>query len=339
METRRGILTAGTWCVDTNKIVTHWPEEDGIAEYRTESREGGGAACNLALDMRALDPTLPVETIAVVGNDENGAWLRSVAVDAGIDARQMRMIEGAPTHISDAFVSELTRRRTHIHRPGAADLLEPDHFDFRSTKAKLLHLGMPGCHQLMDATSDDGNGWVTVLRRAKQAGLRTNLEVASVSPETLRRVVVPCFPFLDILMVNDAEIGALTGIRTITDGKTDLDACSWAAQSALTDGAMAIVVVHSPSGAVVVERGKEPISQRPVPIPRDFIAGTNGAGDAFAAGVLYRLHEDWTLSASLILGHATAAASLRDVSATKGVVPWANCLALAGEWGMHGPLH
>ena len=30
---RRGFVTGGTWCVDINKIVSHWPKEDGLAEY------------------------------------------------------------------------------------------------------------------------------------------------------------------------------------------------------------------------------------------------------------------------------------------------------------------
>jgi sugar/nucleoside kinase (ribokinase family) len=135
---------------------------------------------------------MPLETIGVVGNDENGRWLRELADNARIGTRQMHVVPGERTHISDAFVSSATRRRTHIHRPGVAELLNPQHFDFSATTGKLLHLGMPGCHRTMDESRGaDGNGWVTVLRAARAAGIKTNLEVASVNPGTLRRVVLP----------------------------------------------------------------------------------------------------------------------------------------------------
>ena len=40
-STRRGFVTGGTWCVDINKVVSHWPQEDGLAEYLGEERANG----------------------------------------------------------------------------------------------------------------------------------------------------------------------------------------------------------------------------------------------------------------------------------------------------------
>ncbi|URK89388.1 hypothetical protein LP421_33755 (plasmid) [Rhizobium sp. RCAM05350] len=184
--------------------------EDGIAEYGMESRQGGGCACNLALDVRALDPTLPIETITLVGDDENGAWLRKLATDARIGTKQMHVVQGQQTHVSDAYVSSTTRRRTHLHRPGVGDLLDPSHFDFDATYGKYLHLGMPGCHRSLDThQQSDENGWSQILQKAKAAGIKTNLELASIEPETMRRIVFPCLHHLDMLVVNDLEIGSL----------------------------------------------------------------------------------------------------------------------------------
>jgi sugar/nucleoside kinase (ribokinase family) len=334
MPGRSGIITAGTWCVDTNKVVDFWPAEDGIAEYGAETREGGGSACNLALDVRALDADMPLETIGVVGDDENGRWLRELADNARIGTRQMHVVPGERTHISDAFVSSATRRRTHIHRPGVAELLNPQHFDFSATTGKLLHLGMPGCHRTMDESRGaDGNGWVTVLRAARAAGIKTNLEVASVNPQTLRRVVLPCLPHLDMLIVNDAEIGAVSGLPTISDGVPDLAMCARAAATIIERGSMELIVIHSPAGAVALPRGGSPHFAAAVAVPSAAIAGANGAGDAFAAGVLYGIHENWLLPDFVKLGHAAAAASLRRVSTTGSVENWRACLQLASDWG------
>ncbi len=334
MAGRSGIITAGTWCVDTNRVVETWPAEDGIAEYGSETRQGGGSACNLAFDMRALDPDIAIETITVVGDDENGAWLRVLADRARINTRQMHVLIGEQTHVSDAYVSRNTRRRTHLHRPGVAALLDPGHFDFSLTAGRLLHLGMPGCHRRLDEVGgSDGNGWLRILRSAKAAGVRTNLELASVASDLLRDIVIPCLACLDTLVINDLEVGALSGLTTVTAGVTDLMACKRAAADILDRGSMDLVVVHCPAGAVALPRGSPALFQAPVAVPPSSIAGTNGAGDAFAAGLLYGLHENWPLIEALKLGHAAAAASLRDASTTASVLSWRACLELAAEWG------
>ena len=68
----------------------------------------------------------------------------------------------------------------------------------------------------MDAPwQGDANGWVTTLKKARAAGLQTNLELASIAPERLAALVRPCLPHLDLLVVNDHEIGGIAGIETV----------------------------------------------------------------------------------------------------------------------------
>jgi fused signal recognition particle receptor len=67
--------------------------------------------------------------------------------------------------------------------------------------------------------------------------------------------------------------------------------------------------------------------------PVIMVAGVNGAGDAFAAGLLYFWHEGKPVEDALRLGHATAAASMRAVSTSASVVGADAALALAKAWG------
>ena len=331
---RRGFITGGTWCVDYNKRVSFWPGEDGIAEYLGEERAGGGSGCNLALDMRRLDRSMPVETISLVGDDEAGRFLLQAADEAGVDRRQMQVTSAAGTQITDAFVSEKTKRRVHLFASGAANLLTPEHFDFSATRARWLHLGLPGVHARMDgAAGPDANGWVSVLKKARAAGLKTNLELCSLAPEILARLARPCLPHLDALIVNDSEIAALSSIQTITDGVTDPAACERAARHVLEHGAMQLVAAHWPAMAVAVTRDGAALRMASVSVPPDEALGANGAGDAFASGLLYGLHEGWALEDCLRLAHAAAAASLRSLSTTGAVEDWRACLALAQNWG------
>lgn len=336
---RRGFIAGGTWCIDRNRKIDAWPREDSVGIAWGLEERGGGPACNLAIDIKRLDPSIAVETIGIVGDDDGGRKLLAEADRAGLERRQMHVSREAPTHATEAFISQASGQRTHISDLGVSALLSPDHFDFSTTQARFMHLGLPGIHPVMDGRwNEDANGWVTVLKAARRVGLETNLELCTVSPERLRTLILPCLPYLDTLIVNDSEIGALAEMPTLRDGLTDVDACAAAAASVLTQGSMHLVTIHFPQGALAVPRDGQAIFVPSVAVPPDAIIGPNGAGDAFAAGFLYGLHEDWPLTDALWLGHAAAACSLRSAGTTDGLASWRECLDVAERWGRRASL-
>jgi len=336
---RRGFITGGSWCVDRNKLIEFWPEEDSICEILSEERRNGGSGSNLAIDMKKLDPEMPVETIGLLGDDDDGRFLLAEADRHGVGRRQLALSNAAPTHYTECFGSKRTGRRTHMTFNGVGALLSPDHFDFGSTRARILHLGLPGVHRTMDAPwQDEANGWVAVLKKARAAGLMTNLELVSVAPPRIVALARPCLPFLDLMVVNDHEIGGLGGEITVTPQGTDIDACLRAMQSVLAEGTLRIVVVHFPKGALALDRDGRVIKQPSLRVPPTEIVGANGAGDAFAAGFLYGFHEGWATADCLALAHAAAGASLRGISTTGTVEAWQTCLSLAKTWGAREPI-
>ena len=210
----------------------------------------------------------------------------------------------------------------------------PGHFDFSATRARWLHLGLPGVHARMDApTADAANGWSAVLKAARRAGLKTNLELVTIARERLAALGRPCLPHLDLLVVNDFEIGALAGSETRRDGAADPKAILAALRVALDAGAMDLAVAHFPEGAVALARNGAVHALGSVAMPRESIVGVNGAGDCFAAGLLYGLHEGFEIARCLALGHAAAAASMREAPTTTGVMAWRDCLAAAENRG------
>ena len=334
MSDRFGFLTAGTFCLDRNITVDHWPEEDMIATVRAVEPAGGGSACNFAVDMRRLDPTVPVEIQTLVGADTDGDFMVAVAETHGIDTTGIARTTEAHTQTTDAYHSSDTGRRTHILFEGTAPLMTPEHFDFSTTRARFLHLGLPGIHRQMDAPwEDDPNGWVTVLRRAQTAGLETNLELVSTSAEHLRQTIPPCLPHLTTLVCNDFEIGALASAETVSGGVTDVAAVEAAARQVIAAGAMELVAVHFTAGAVLVTRDGETVFGPSVRVPAEDHRGANGAGDAFAAGFFYGRHKGWSHPRCLRMGHATSAASLRAPGTYEAVETADAVLALAERWG------
>lgn len=334
VDSRRGFVTGGCWCVDRNKTIPFWPSEDMSVPVSDSVLRGGGSACNFAIDIRKLDPDMPVETIGLIGDDAEGRFLAAQADQYGIGRRGLRITAQAPTHVTDAFQSLQSGRRTHIFHDGTSALLSPDHFDFTDTRARILHLGLPGIHAIMDAPwQGEANGWVAVLKRARAAGLATNLELVTIARDKLAALAVPCLPHLDTLIVNDFEIGALAGTATVRDGVTDQAACRSAARHVLEQGAMDVVVVHYVEGAILLARDGTEITKPSIRVPPEAFQGANGAGDAFAAGFLYGHHQGWDWGRALILAHAAAAACLRSITTVDGMATVAGCLRLAETWG------
>ena len=331
---RHGFVTGGTWCVDHNMTIEAWPEEESATRILGTESRGGGSACNFAVDMRRLAPEIDVATIGLLGDDADGRLLRGVARDHGIDDALLTEVEGATTHRTWAFTARRNGRRTHLFEADASDRLSPEHFTFEGMRARTLHLGLPGTHARLDAPwGDHASGWVAVLDAARRAGLETNLEVMSVGADEIRRLVRPCLPQLDTLVVNDVEIGALAGIGTVEAGTTDLAAVGEALRMVMALGPMRLVVVHFPEGAIAMARDGGRRFQPSVAMPPEAVVGTNGAGDAFAAGLFCAIHRREELGRALALAHAAAAASLRATGTYDAVCSAEECLRLAA---LHG---
>ena len=331
---RQGFISAGCWCVDHNKTVPFWPQEDMAVSVTSLVRSGGGSACNFGINMRCLDADMPVETIGLVGDDFDGQFLREQAHRHGVGHERMQVTGAAPTMFTEAFQSLASGRRTHIVNAGVADLLSPDHFDFSGMNGRILHLGLPGLHAVMDAPwQDQANGWVAVLRKARAVGLETNLELVGATPERLREIVLPCLPYLDTLVVNDYEIGALARLPTVQQGGTDPQACLQAASKVLALGSMQFVVVHFVAGAVLLTRDGQALFKASVNVPEGAFRGANGAGDAFASGFMYGWHQGWQHEHSLTLAHAAAAAAICSEMTSGATGSVAECLVQANAWG------
>ena len=329
---RHGFICAGCWTVDRIKITNLWPEQEALARIRSVERQGGGSAHNVGIDLKKLDPSIPVSTVGVIGADEDGDYLHNQALAHDINVDLLHRSSSGTTSYTDVITVADTGKRTFFHYPGTNDLLSADDFDFTHSSARILHLGLLSVHEFMDkAQSDSSNGWSQVLKRAQSHGIETSIEMVSIQPQRNRELAYPCLPWLDYLVVNDLEIGALGRMETVINGHTNVDACAEAAKRVLDMGSMRYVTVHYPMGALCVTRNQTLHSSMSYDVPQSLIAGTVGAGDAFASGFLYAMHENWSIDDALELGHVVAASSLRSPNTVDSVESIQECQRFAAR--------
>jgi sugar/nucleoside kinase (ribokinase family) len=171
-----------------------------------------------------------------------------------------------------------------------------------------------------------------LLKSASDKKLITSTDLVSVERADLPEIVFPALPHLDFLFLNELEAGRLLG-DTLTDpsGKILLENARRAVRQLASRGIRKAVILHFPEGVVAAEPGGALHTQGAVRLPAEDIAGTVGAGDAFASGVLYGIHEGWTLPDCLELGVCVAAQSLRSNTASEAIGPWKTCLQPEGS--------
>jgi sugar/nucleoside kinase (ribokinase family) len=172
-----------------------------------------------------------------------------------------------------------------------------------------------------------------LLAEAQQAGLKTSVDVVSEDSDRFSSVVSPALKHVDYCILNEIEAGKTAGFKIRqADGQLDTVSVKHAAGALLQMGVKEVVVIHFPEGAFARTRKGDDFWQSSLNLPAKYIAGTAGAGDAFCAGVLYGLHEDWELSRGLLTGVCAAAASLSHPTCTDGMTDLNSCLALAKKY-------
>lgn len=334
---RAGVLCAGTILVDVGKVIDAYPALDHLATIEQVSVSTGGPGLNMAVDLRMLGATFPIGVLGAVGDDEHAAFILAECARLDINMAGVRTMTGAATSFTDAMIERDGGRRTFFHHSGANALFDASTADLQTSGAQILHAGAPGIHPVMDSwRPDGGNGWSALLQRAQSAGLHTNLELVSLEPHRIAEVALPCLPYLDSIVINELEAGALTGVDApvpTVDGPVDWPALEAMALGMIERGVSVLAVVHFPAGCVAATSGGRTWRQGSVRLPREQVRSTTGAGDAFAAGVILGLHEGWPVERCLQLAVASAAASVRSPNTSDGIKPAEACLAEADQAG------
>ena len=334
---RTGVLSVGTTTVDYTKKIDHLPELESLVVIDEITRSTGGPGLNIAFNLRQLDPELPVETIGCLGHDPDGQFILEQTAQFGIENARMQISQDKQSGYADALTLNSNGKRTFLFHPGANEDLDVVSIDLAQSNARILHLGALGLHARADSpTIDEPSQWVDLLKRARALGIESNMEMVHLDPKRTKELVLPCIPLLTSLIINESEAGELLDVSAKVEGvdaPIDWDSLESMATALVSLGISRIAVIHTPAGAVAADSSGATWRQGSVKVPDAEIRGTTGAGDAFAAGVLYGLHQDWEVSKSLRLGVATAAQNIQSHLTSIGVKPTEQTLAEADALG------
>ncbi|MBL9154525.1 MAG: carbohydrate kinase family protein [Verrucomicrobiales bacterium] len=335
--TRSGLLAAGNLIVDHVKLIDAWPSQDALVSILSQESANGGGPYNVTKDLARLFPDsetrpFPLAIAGLVGDDPDGTWIRRDCESHGIDTAHLGTCAEAATSYTDVMTVAATGRRTFFHQRGANARFDERSLDFSDSPHRLFYLGYLLLLDALDTLRPDGRpGAAHLLAAARSSGLTTVVDLVSEESDRFREVIAPSLPEADVLLTNEFEAARLSGI----DLADFTPATARRAAEAIRDmGVRQLVVIHAPAGAVALDCTTGLThAVGSVRVPDGEIRGAVGAGDAFAAGVLLGIHEDWAIDRSLRTGACVAASCLRHPTTSGGILPLAECLALGERWG------
>ena len=333
---RSGIISGGNWLIDHIKVIDAWPAQDSLVNILAHTACNGGGPYNVLKALAKLRAPFALEGVGLLADDADGRAILADCALHGIDASQLHRTAAAATSYTDVMTTRDDARRTFFHDRGTNALLAPSHFDFSDTRAKHFHLAYLLILDALDAPGPDGRAQAAVvLRAARAAGLTTSLDCVSTAKERFRTVVAPVLPEVDVLFANDFEAEQLTGVALGRGASLDRGAVEAAARALIALGVRAWAVVHFPEGVCACSAVGEIVWQAAVRVPSATVAGTSGAGDALAAGILFAQHEGWAMARALELGVCAAAASLRSPTCSDSIELADACLVFGRGLGFH----
>ena len=322
---REGICVAGSLIADRFYEIDCFPAEGFLSTVRSSAIHVGGTG-NLILDLAKLDEKLAVKVCAVVGEDDSGKEL--------LDAlgRYKNIDTADISHEGESSVTLVmnardTKQRTFFFIPGASDVFDGSKIRWENIGSRIFHLEYLLLMKKVDAKDDEyGTHGARILKRAKDEGMITSIDMVSEQSDRVREVVCPALKFTDVCCINEAEAEAITGVAV-----TSRENAERALRELHRLGVSKWAVIHSPKHNygydVAIDRM---VCVDSLKLPNGFIKGTTGAGDAFCSGILYGAHSGDGLEASMKLAIACAACSLSESNGTDGMRSKDEVLSLLG---------
>ena len=318
---KKGIAVAGNMIVDMLYPTNGMPKPGELVTITGDvDKSTGGCLCNDIVDLAKLDPEMRLVAVGRTGEDEAGKYImEKMREHKNIDLSHVKVT--GVSSFTLVMADQVSTQRTFYHcRGGNAALCEED-FDWDKLDVDLLHIGYI---LLLDTLDEEdptyGTKMAKLLKAAQDHGIKTSIDVVSESGDRFKRLVCPAMRYTDYCVINEMEASATTGIELRTEsGELIRENFPKALKAMKELGVSTWAVIHCPEIGCGLDENNNYIEVPSLKLPKGWIVGTVGAGDAFCSGVLYGAWKGVGLKESIELATASAACSLSQAGATEGM--------------------
>jgi sugar/nucleoside kinase (ribokinase family) len=305
-----GIIVADHVCAP----ISHLPAAGELVTAERMLLTIGGCAANAAVDLVKMG--LRTAVVGRVGADIFGRIVADMLRAHDVDVSLVAVSDQWDTS-QTLIVNVAGEDRRFIHTFGAnAEFSVADIPMDRVMQSKALYLG--GYLVMPNVRHDE---LARVFAAARQAGVKTVLDVVTPGPGNYLPHLETLLPHVDVFLPNNHESELITGV---TDPLRQ-------AEMFRRLGAGTVVVTMGEHGALLVN---ESVRLRAGVYSVPFVDGSGG-GDAFDAGFIVGLLEHRAPEDSLRIASALGASCVRALGTTPGVFTRAECEAFIQERSLH----
>lgn len=297
------VLSAGFVCGDlVLRPVDDLPPLGGNRFVQDARLTIGGCAANAAIAFaRLLAGSGGQSTVAGrVGGDDLGWLLRHTLQAEGVNTDPLLTTENVATAINTALVSAAGERSFYVFGGACNNLTPADLPDSLLRRFDHLHLAAMGA--LPGLAGDAGAG---VARRARALGLTVSLDITLNPPRDSRADILPLLPHVDLFLPNLGEAQAVLGDGSIHDLLT----------RGLAAGVGLMAIKQGAAGCALASADQR-VSLPAFAVP---VVDTSGAGDAWAAAVVFGWRQGWPLPELARFANAAGALCTQSLGATDGL--------------------
>lgn len=290
------IIGWGALNVDRLCQVNQFAPSDGETYINNETKSCGGSASNTIIGMAKLG--LNTGYVGKVGSDSNGKMMLNYLKNNNVNTDHLIISEGETGEVL-GFVDNEGNRKLYVN-PKINDKISNNEIDRNYVNdTKIIHLtSFVGLNskksintqmEILDELSSD------VLISFDPGMLYVNR-----GSEFMDKLI----EYTDILLINETELLLTTGKKAFEEAVSDI--------SSKVD---ILVVKRSTKGSFI----KKDDEEYNIGIFNVDAIDTTGAGDAYNAGFLYGLLNNYNLEESGIIGSYIAAQSTTKVGATEAI--------------------
>lgn len=325
----KGIAVAGNMIVDIIKVISTFPQRHGLVTILDRSFSLGGLVDNVLGDLARLDPELPLTALSRIGEDAEGDLiLQTLSRFKNIDLSLVK--RSGITSFTDVLTESDSKARSFLCYAGADGQFDVDDVPVDSLDCELFHAGYALLLPTLDAPDPEyGTRMARLLAMVQARGIKTSLDVVSEVGDRYQRIVTPSLKYTDYFIVNEIEAGHVAGIPLRDENEALLfDRIPDVLHKLKRMGVKRWAAIHSPEGGFGLDEKDNYIELPSLLLPKGFIKGTVGAGDAFCSGCLLAAYQGKKLQDGLKYGVAAAALSLSEPGASDGLKPIQDALKL-----------
>ncbi|CEK17944.1 carbohydrate kinase family protein [Chthonomonas calidirosea] len=305
-----GVLVADV----VGKPIDRFPDRGKLALVERIELHAGGGVSNTGTALARLG--ISTAAVGKVGKDGFGDFLTHHLAAQGLD------VSGIARDAQEATSSTMVLvhsdgERSFLHYLGANAALTLEDIDFQKIQqSRILHIAyaflLPGL---------DGHPMVDLLKRSREAGVRTSLDTAWDAKNRWFSLIQSYLPYVDYFVPSWEEARKMAGDR---DDPRDV------AKFFLDHGVRIVGLKLGERGCYIRSAEGEEVQLPAFKVPA---VDALGAGDAWVAGFLAGMVKQLDLERCAWLGNAVGASCVMSLGATSGVRGWEETLELIRQHG------